>query len=122
MGPEGQQQSAELDDQQKQQKQLYDQWAAVNGSAMGMNNGGLGFDGMNGGFPNMGFNSPADFNQMMQFMPTGMQNNLMGAFPNMMCELEIYQAREKSLLILLTSNARNGLRPNDRGPGYVRWL
>lgn len=83
---EYQQQSEDFDDQQKQQKQLYDQWMAMGGSASAMNNGGLGFDGMNGGFPSMGFNTPAEFNQMMQFMPSGMQNNLMGALPNMMCE------------------------------------
>ena len=50
-------------------------WAA---GGQGMN--GFGFEGMSGGFPNMGFNNPADFNQMMQFMPNG----AIGSFPNMM--------------------------------------
>ena len=81
-----QQQSENNDEQQKQQKQLYDQWMAMNGSIPGMSTGALGFDGSNGGFPGMGFNTAADFSQMMQFMPTGMQNNLMGTFPNMMCK------------------------------------
>ncbi len=43
--------------------------------------------GMNiGGFPNMGFNGVGDFNQMMQFMPNGMPNPMMGTFPNIMGE------------------------------------
>ncbi|KAI9837715.1 MAG: hypothetical protein M1819_006648 [Sarea resinae] len=45
--------------------------------------GGFAFDGSNGGFPNMGWNGPGDFNQMMQGMPNGMQNSW-GGFPNMM--------------------------------------
>ena len=82
-----QQPSEDIEGQQKQQKQLYDQWIAMNGSVPGMNNGVYGFDGVNSGFPNMGLNGSADFNQMMQFMPNGMQNGSMGAFPNMMCKL-----------------------------------
>ena len=59
-----------------------EQWAASNG--LGMNGVGFGFDGTNGGFPNLGFNGVGDFNQMMQFMPNGMPNNMMGTIPNMM--------------------------------------
>ena len=51
-----------------------------------MNIGGFGFDGTNGGFPNLGFNGVGDFSQMMQFMPNGMPNPMMNAFPNMMGE------------------------------------
>ena len=50
-----------------------------------MANNSFGFDGTNG-FPNMGFNGTPDFTQMMQFMPNGMANSAMGAFPNMMGE------------------------------------
>ena len=114
-----QQQSGDADDQQKQQKQLYDQWVAMNGSVIGMNNGALGFDGMNGGFPNMGLNTPADFSQMMHFMPNGMQNNLMGTFPNMMCESNSRRAYKNLLINYVVSNAWNGFRSNDHSPGYV---
>ncbi len=48
-----------------------------------MNNGVFGFDGTNGGFPNMGLNGMGDFSQMMQLMPNGMPNPMMGSFPNM---------------------------------------
>lgn len=48
-----------------------------------MNNGGFGFDGTNG-FPNMGFNGVGDLNQMMQSIPNGMLNPMIGSFPNMM--------------------------------------
>ena len=119
---DNQQQSEDADDQQKQQKQLYDQWVAMNGSIMGMNNGALGFDGMNGGFPSMGLNPPADFSQMMHFMPNGMQNNLMGAFPNMMCESNYRRGYMNVLINNVISNAGNGFRSNDHGPGYVRRL
>ena len=119
---DNQQQPEDADEQQKQQKQLYDQWVAMNGSVMGMNNGALGFDGMNGGFPNMGLNSPADFSQMMNFMPNGMQNNLMGAFPNMMCESNVRGAYENPLINNIISNAGNGFRSHDHDPGYVRRL
>lgn len=63
------------------------QWAAMNGAVQGMNNGSFGFDGINGGLSNMGFCNVADFNQMLQFMPNAMQNNMMGMLPNMMCKL-----------------------------------
>ena len=109
------------EDQQKQQKQLYEQWMAMNGSFPGTNNGTYGFDGMNGGFASMGFNNPADFSQMMQFMPNGMQNNVMGAFPNMMSESHAQELR-LPLLTRANSNAGNGLRPDDHGPGYDEWL
>lgn len=82
-----QRQSEDVEAQQKQQKQLYDQWMAMNGTVPGMSNGAYGFDGVNGGFPNMGINGSTDFSQMMHFMPNGMQNGHMGAFPNMMCKL-----------------------------------
>ncbi|KAI4256122.1 MAG: hypothetical protein LQ352_002229 [Teloschistes flavicans] len=63
--------------QQDGQTQLGNtQWPA----GQGLNGGGFGFEGMNNGFPNMALNNPADFNTMMQFMPT----NAMGGFPNMM--------------------------------------
>lgn len=61
-----------------------EQWAQNN--VPGMNIGGFGFDGTNGCFPSMGFNGVGDFNQMMQFMPNGMPNPIMGTFPNMMGE------------------------------------
>ena len=66
---------------------MQEQWAAMSGTMQGMNNGGFGFDGMLGGFPNMAFNSPADYTQMMQYMQNGMPNGIAGAFPNMMCKL-----------------------------------
>ncbi len=71
-------------EQQQQQQSMgqNEQWAQNN--VQGMNIGGFGFDGTNGGFPSMGFNGVGDFNQMMQFMPNGMPNPMMGAFPNMM--------------------------------------
>ncbi|KAL9030249.1 MAG: hypothetical protein Q9196_001603 [Gyalolechia fulgens] len=56
------------------------QWPIANGAAQGVNGGGLGFDGMNNGFPNMAFANPGDFSAMMQFMP----NHAMNGFPNMM--------------------------------------
>jgi hypothetical protein len=66
-----------------------EQWAATNGFAQGMNNGALSFDGTNGGFANlsnMGMTGMGDLSQMMQFMPNGMPNPMMGSFPNMMGE------------------------------------
>ena len=60
------------------------QWAANAGLAQGMSNGVFGFDGTNVGFPNMGMNGMGDFSQMMQMMPNGMPNNMMGSFPNAM--------------------------------------
>ena len=81
----------------------------MNGSVMGMNNGALGFDGMNGGFPNIALGSPADFSQMMQFMPNGMQNSLMGAFPNMMCESNHRRAYKNLFANNTISNAGDGL-------------
>ena len=62
------------------------QWANMNGGGQGMSNAGFGFDGTNG-FPNMGVNGMGDFSQMMQFMPNGMPNAMMGTFPNMMGKL-----------------------------------
>ncbi|KAK4692645.1 hypothetical protein P7C71_g4597, partial [Lecanoromycetidae sp. Uapishka_2] len=59
------------------------QWANTNGMGQGMNTAGFGLDGANG-FPNMGVNGMGEFSQMMQFMPNGMPNPIMGAFPNMM--------------------------------------
>ena len=82
---------SQLPESQQSQEQMpgssEQQWAAMNGPAQqGMNNGGFGFDGINGGLPNMGFGNVAEINQMMQFMPNAMQNNMMGMFPNMMCK------------------------------------
>ncbi|KAL9047075.1 MAG: hypothetical protein Q9214_000256 [Letrouitia sp. 1 TL-2023] len=56
-------------------QEMMNQWTAANGVGQGM-----GFDGLNGGFPNTGFNGTPDMSQMMQFMP----NNAMTAFPNIM--------------------------------------
>ncbi len=64
---------------QEEMKEMQEQWAAMNGSM----NGGYGYDGMLGGFPNMAFNNPADYTQMMQYM-NGMQNGLPGTFAGMM--------------------------------------
>lgn len=58
----------------------------MNSLGQGMNNGSFGFDGTNG-FPNMGFNGVGDFNQMMQSMPNGMFNPMMGSFSNIMGKL-----------------------------------
>ena len=66
---------------------LQEQWAAMNESMQGMNNGGFGYDGILGGFPNMVFNNSTDYTQMMQYMQSGMQNDMMGVFPSMMCTL-----------------------------------
>lgn len=66
-----------------------EQWVASNDFTQGMNNGVMGFDAANGGFPNisnMGMAGMGDFSQMMQFMPNGMANPMMGSFPNMMGE------------------------------------
>lgn len=62
--------------------EMQKQWAAM----QGMNNGNLGFEGMLGGFPNINYNNPTDYAQMMQFMQNGMPNNMAGAFPGMMCK------------------------------------
>ena len=71
-------------EQQQQSMGQNEQWAQNN--VQGTNLGGFGFDGTTGGFPSMGFNGMGDFNTMMQFMPNGMPNPIMGAFPNMMGE------------------------------------
>ena len=75
------------------------QWNMQNTAEAMFGNSGMGFDNMNGGFPNvanmgnfngmsgmngMGFNGAGDFNQMMQLMQSGMANNMMGSFPNAM--------------------------------------
>lgn len=60
-------------------KKMQEQWAAMNGSM----SGSYGYDGMLGGFPNMAFNNPSDYTQMMQYM-NGMQNGLTGTFAGMM--------------------------------------
>ena len=59
------------------------QWANMSGNGQSMTMAGLNFDSSNG-FPNMGINAMGDFSQMMQFMPNGMPNPMMAAFPNMM--------------------------------------
>ena len=79
------------DKQAEQQQQVANQtqqWTANNGYNQGMNNGTFGFDGAAGGFPNMGLNGMGDFSQMMQMAPNGMQNPMMGSFPNMMGKCE----------------------------------
>jgi len=70
-------------DQRDQQSEQQGNMMGQSGPGQGMN-AGFGFDGSIGGFPNMGMNGMGDFSQMMQFMPNGMQNNMMGSFPNMM--------------------------------------
>ena len=61
------------------------QWpASSSGFGQGMNNGAMGFQGAAGGFPSMGINGIGDFSQMMNFMPNGMPNPMMGSMPNMM--------------------------------------
>ena len=74
----------QLEQQQQQPLVQNELWAPNN--MQGMNMGGFGFDGTNGGFPNIGFNGMGDFNQMMPFLPNGMPNPMMGTFPNMMGE------------------------------------
>lgn len=78
----------ELDQEQNHDQRLdqNQQWGIENGAGTLMNNGGFGFDTTSGGFANLGFNATGDFNQMMQFMPNGLQTNNMGTFPNMMGE------------------------------------
>lgn len=77
--------SAEQGLNHEQHSDKQEQWGATNGHGPLMSNGSFGFDGTNAGFPpNMGFNGTGDFGQMMQFMPSSMQANSMGAFPNMM--------------------------------------
>lgn len=74
-------------DQALNQNQLQNQnaqWAMSNGLGMGINGAGFGLEGMNGGLSNMGFNGMGDTNQMMQFMQSGIPNNMMGMVPNMM--------------------------------------
>lgn len=61
-----------------------DRWGTNPSNGTMSNINGLGFDVMNGGFPNMGFNGTGDFSQMLQFMPNGMQHNSIGSIPNMM--------------------------------------
>ena len=61
------------------------QWPNIIGTGQNIHNGTVGFDGMNGGFPNMGgFPGVGDFGQMMQLMPNAMPNAMIGAFPNLM--------------------------------------
>lgn len=72
------------------------QWSQ--GGGAGMTNTGLGFE-MNGGFPNMANMGMGDFNQMMQFMPNGMPNNMMGQFSNMLGMRFTGRARWKSNLL-----------------------
>ena len=83
-----QQESGDADGQpsQDQMAKMQEQWAAMNESLQGMNGSGFGYDGMLGAFPNMAFNSPADYSQMMQYMQNAMQSNMTGTFPNMMCK------------------------------------
>ena len=59
------------------------QWDTNNEAQQGMNNGAFGMDSATG-FPTMGLNGMGDYNSMMQMMPNGMPNPMMGAFPNMM--------------------------------------
>ncbi|KAL8933178.1 MAG: hypothetical protein Q9216_006487, partial [Gyalolechia sp. 2 TL-2023] len=75
---DGQQQSQ--NQQNTQMQGPGQQWSTTNGVGQGISGGGLGFEGMNNGFPNMAFANPGDFSTMMQFMP----NNAMSGLPNMM--------------------------------------
>ncbi|MCJ1379447.1 hypothetical protein MMC17_002548 [Xylographa soralifera] len=52
------------------------QWPVNGATGLAMSNGALNMNGLNGGLP-------MDFSQMMQYMPNGMPNNMMNAFPNM---------------------------------------
>lgn len=81
------QEKADNEKQPEQQQMVgqNEQWAANNGFGQGMNNDSFSFDGTSLNFP-MGFNNVGDFSQMMQFMPNGMANNMMGPLPNMMGE------------------------------------
>ena len=53
-------------------------------AGMGQGINGYGLSGLNGAFPNMGFNGMGDMNQMMQLMQNGMPNPMMANFPNVM--------------------------------------
>lgn len=53
------------------------QWPLNGGSGMAMPNGALALNGVNAVLP-------MDLSQMMQYMPGGMPNSLMGAYPNTM--------------------------------------
>ena len=85
-GSVGQEKTDDNEKQVLQQQSMgqNEQWSQNN--LQGTNLSGFGFDGTNGGFPSMGFNGMGDFNQMMQFMPNGMPNPMMGAFPNIIGE------------------------------------
>ena len=52
------------------------QWPANGATGLAMSNGITNINGMNGVLP-------MDFTQMMQYMPNGIPNNMMSAFPNM---------------------------------------
>ncbi|KAL9100101.1 MAG: hypothetical protein Q9163_004491 [Psora crenata] len=68
---------------QQQQQQQQQQGSMMEQNTVNGLNGGFGFDGSIGAFPNMAFNGMGDFSQMMQFMPNGMPNPMMAGFPNM---------------------------------------
>ncbi|KAL9125751.1 MAG: hypothetical protein Q9217_005098, partial [Psora testacea] len=70
--------------EQQQQQQQQQMGNMVGQKMFNEMNGGFGFDGTNGAFPNMGFNGMGDISQIMQFMPNGMPNPMMAGFPNMM--------------------------------------
>ena len=69
---------------EKEQTKQQEQAKGVNGAWPQGNGAGFSLEAMNGGFANVGNMGIGDFNQMMQFMPNGMPNNMMGQFPNMM--------------------------------------
>ena len=75
---------SEKHSEQQQASGSNQQWTANNGVEHGANNGVFGFDGNVGGFQNMGLNGMGDISQMMQLMPNGMPNPMMGSLPNMM--------------------------------------
>ncbi len=52
-------------------------------SVSNVHDSNFGFD-LNGNFPNMANMGMGEFNPMMQFIQSGMPNNMMGQFPNMM--------------------------------------
>ncbi len=91
-------QSEQVQERQEQTQNQHpapgEQWPLGSGIGLSVNSNSFGFDGTTG-FANMGFNAAPDFSQMMQFMPNGMPNNAMGAFPNMMGKYPENRRRNK---------------------------
>ena len=107
--------------QQEQAKADDTQWSQSNSS--GMNSNDFGFD-VNGGFPNMANMGMGDFNPMMQFMPNGMPNNMMGQFPNMIGKQLLQRNSKKCCLLMdiLNRRAWHGNGSDGHVPRDVWWL